>query len=50
MDPKGGRVVGTGSSEASNHPLKHAVMVAIDSVAAYQGGGVWKPGNGHSDR
>ena len=25
----------------SNHPLKHSVMVAIDSVAYGHGGGVW---------
>ncbi len=26
------------------HPLKHAVMVAIDNVAIQQGGGAWNQG------
>ncbi len=33
-------IVGRGLSD-STHPLKHAVMVAIDNVAVEQGGGVW---------
>ena len=40
VDPVLGAVVARGCSDPY-HPLKHAVMVCIDSVAAVQGGGVW---------
>ncbi|KAF6026203.1 ADAT3 [Bugula neritina] len=35
------RVMGVGYSMSDAHPLKHSVMVAIDSVAHQQGGGAW---------
>ena len=41
VDPVDRSVIGRGHPDSS-HPLKHAVMVCIDSVAAGQGGGVWR--------
>lgn len=35
------RVLTVASDRRSTHPLKHAVMVAVDQVAALQGGGAW---------
>ncbi|XP_067942618.1 probable inactive tRNA-specific adenosine deaminase-like protein 3 isoform X2 [Watersipora subatra] len=35
------QLIGIGHSMTGAHPLKHAVMVAIDSVAHNHGGGVW---------
>lgn len=40
VDPETGHVVAKGYTCCS-HPLKHAVMVCIDTVAAGQGGGAW---------
>ena len=48
VDPVLGAVVARGCTDPY-HPLKHAVMTCIDSVAAVQGGGVWhiNPSNPH---
>ena len=40
VDPETRHVVAKGYT-CSSHPLKHAVMVCIDTVAAGQGGGAW---------
>ncbi len=43
VDPLTHTIVAQGVSD-SLHPLKHAVMVAIDNVAVQQGGGAWNQG------
>lgn len=40
VDPERKCVIAQCSSSKS-HPLKHAVMVCLDTVAAAQGGGAW---------
>ena len=40
MDPLSDTIVAKGAADPA-HPLKHAVMVAIDNVAISQGGGAW---------
>uniref|UniRef100_T1JP38 CMP/dCMP-type deaminase domain-containing protein n=1 Tax=Strigamia maritima TaxID=126957 RepID=T1JP38_STRMM len=42
VDPQLGKIIGEGFDRRYSHPLQHAVMVAIDDVAAAQGGGCWK--------
>lgn len=42
IDPLTNQMQGFGYSVTDEHPMKHAVMVAIDSVARGQGGGVWE--------
>lgn len=37
----GNELIAVGSDMSSEHPVKHAPMVAIDLVARSQGGGVW---------
>ena len=43
MDPLSNTIVAKGVADPA-HPLKHAVMVAVDNVATSQGGGAWNRG------
>ena len=41
VDPSSDSVIADISDNRTNHPLKHATMVAIDAIATRQGGGAW---------
>ncbi|XP_039287186.1 probable inactive tRNA-specific adenosine deaminase-like protein 3 [Nilaparvata lugens] len=41
VDPVLDEVISVASDDRGNHPLKHAVMVAVDLVARSQKGGAW---------
>lgn len=47
VDPERRCIVARDTSSCS-HPLKHAVMVCLDAVAATQGGGAWHTAGGSS--
>ena len=41
IDPETDTVLTEATDLRHVHPLKHAAMVAIDNIAALQGGGAW---------
>lgn len=41
VDPVSNEILAVASDNRLSHPLKHAVMVAVDLVARSQGGGAW---------
>ncbi|XP_076389081.1 putative inactive tRNA-specific adenosine deaminase-like protein 3 [Megachile rotundata] len=42
VDPEDGRILAITASRIDQHPMWHAVMLAVDLVAKLQGGGAWK--------
>ena len=42
VDPENKKIIAIGYDDRGHHSLQHAVMVAIDLVAKFQGGGAWK--------
>lgn len=42
VDPTNGRIVARSGDFRSKHPIKHAIMCAVDNVAMTQGGGAWR--------
>ncbi|XP_076544279.1 putative inactive tRNA-specific adenosine deaminase-like protein 3 [Osmia lignaria lignaria] len=42
VDPEDGRILAIAASRIDQHPMWHAVMLAVDLVAKLQGGGAWK--------
>lgn len=48
VDPMNGEYITASSDCRHIHPLHHAVMVAIDNVAGWQGGGAWRNENASS--
>lgn len=42
VDPAASEVIAIAHDRRENHPLQHAVMVAVDLVARSQGGGAWE--------
>ncbi|XP_071531737.1 probable inactive tRNA-specific adenosine deaminase-like protein 3 isoform X2 [Panulirus ornatus] len=41
IDSQSGQIVSVAQDHRHEHPLQHAVMIAIDNVARRQGGGAW---------
>lgn len=41
VDPTNGQTIARSSDFRSEHPVKHAIMCAVDNVAMTQGGGAW---------
>lgn len=48
-DPKDERVLAVSFDGSATHPIKHAILVLIDTIAGKQGGGRWSKTNDNDD-
>lgn len=49
IDPKDERVLAVSFDGSATHPIKHAILVLIDTIAGKQGGGRWSKTNDNDD-